>query len=165
MAGAGEGAVHSMLARVTGHVAEGPPEPQVTETLPSGHMTRSVEAVAAVVLTVVSVGAIRTMQLTTVSGPAGITVGALSVDMVTDMSVLAGGAGTLTVVPKEPRQTFLVTLGAIPARLTGDTASLRYLAWLLALTVTALVPAVLSVGPGRTGFPAELPSVTGRAGA
>ena len=59
--------------------------------------------------------------------------------MVTEVTVLARGAGALTAVPKEPRQALLVTLGAVPAGLTGDAPPLRHLAGLLALTVTAPV--------------------------
>lgn len=71
-----------------------------------------------------------------VPDPARVTVGALSVDVVTEVTVLARRAGVLTAVPKEPRKAPLVTLGAVPAGLTGDTAPLRHLAGLLALTVT-----------------------------
>lgn len=73
---------------------------------------------------------------------------AFAIDAVAKVSIFAGRALVLAVLPEIARCTHLVTLGAIPAPITGDTATLRHLTWLLSFAVTAPEKAaiLLSVG-------------------
>lgn len=164
MAGAGLVAVHAVLARLTGHIAVGAIKPRVTQALSSDNMTDAVKAVAAVVLAVLAIRAVGATHLAPVPNPAGVTVRALAMNGVAVVSVSAGGTHFLAVFPKEALGAELIAARPVPASVAGDAASLRHLAGLLALAVTAPVPAVLTVESSRTRFPAELPTVSWRAG-
>lgn len=159
VAGARLVAVDSILAGLTRRVAVGAVKARVTQTLSRDHVTDAIKTVAAVVLTVLSVGAVGTAHLTPVPDPAGVTVGALSMDGVTVVALLTRGTHLLAVFPKEALGAKLIASSPIPASVTGDAAALGHLAGLLALTVATPVPAVLSIEASRTGFPAELPAV------
>lgn len=84
---------------------------------------------------------------------------------VTVVTVFTSGTHFLAVLPKETLGAELVAPRPVPAPVAGDAAALRHLARLLALAVPASVSAVLSVEPGGTRLPAELPAVPRRAGA
>lgn len=60
---------------------------------------------------------------------------AFAIDATAEMSILAGRALVLAVLPEIAGRTHLVTLGAIPSPLTGDTATLRHLTRLLPFAV------------------------------
>lgn len=71
-----------------------------------------------------------------ISDPARIAVRALPIDPVAEMTVFTWWTLVFAVLPEKAWRTHLVTLGAIPASLTGDATSLRDLTWLLTFTVT-----------------------------
>lgn len=73
---------------------------------------------------------------------------AFAIDAVAEVSIFAGWALVLAVLPKIARCAHLVTFGAIPAPLTGDTATLRHLTGLLPFAVATPeeTPIMLSVG-------------------
>lgn len=127
-------------------------------------MTDPIKAVTAVVLAVLAVRAVGAAHLTPVSNPSGVTVRAFAVNRVAVVTVFTGGTHFLAVFPKETFKAKLIAPRPIPASVTGDAASLCHLTRLLALTMSTPVPAVLTVEPGWTWFPAELPTVPGCAG-
>lgn len=75
------------------------------------------------------------------------------------VTVFTGGTHFLAVFTKEAFGAELITPCPIPASVAGDAASFCHLAGLLALAVPTPVPAVLTIEPGRTWFPAKLPTV------
>lgn len=152
-------AVHSVLARLTGHIAVGAIKSRVTQALSGDNMTDAVKTVTAVVLTVLAICAVGAAHLAPVPNPARVTVGALAMNGVAVVTVFTGGTHFLAVFAKEAFRAELVTACPVPASVTGDAASLCHLTGLLALAVPTPVPAVLTVEPGRTWFPAELPTV------
>lgn len=113
-----------------------------------------IKAVAAVILAVLPIGAIGTANFTAISYPAGITVGALPIEPVAIMAVFTWWTLVLAVLAEKAWHAHLITFGAIPAFIAGNTASFCDFTWLLTLTVTTFVPAVLPVEPSRTRFPA-----------
>lgn len=157
--------VHSILARLTGHIAVGAIKPWVTQTFSSDNVTDAIKTVTAVVLTVLAICAIGAAHLTPVANPARVTVRAFAMNGVTVVTVFAGWTDLLAVFTKEAFGAELVTACPIPASVTGDAPSLSHLTWLLALAVPTPVPAVLTIEPGRTWLPAEFPTVPWCAGA
>lgn len=137
----------------------------ITEALSCDDMTQAIIAVTAVVLAVLTIGAVGAAHLTPVSDPAWVTVRTLALYGITVVTVLTGGTHLLAVFPKETFRAKLITACAIPASVTGDAATLCHLTRLLAFAVSTPVPAVLSVEPGWTGLSAELASVSWCAGA
>lgn len=127
-------------------------------------MTDTIKAVTAVVLAVLAIRAVGAAHLTPVSDPSGVTVRAFAVNRVAVVTVFTGGTHFLAVFSKETFKAKLIASRPVPASITGDAASLCHLTRLLALTMSTPVPAVLTVEPGRTRFPAELPTVPWRAG-
>lgn len=87
MTGAGLGTVHSILTHLTRHVAVCPVKSWVTQALSGGNVTDAVKTVAAVILTVIPISSVGTTHLTPVPDPAGVAVGALSVDAVAEVAV------------------------------------------------------------------------------
>lgn len=164
MTRAGLVAVHSILTRLTGHIAVGPIKPRVTQALSGDNMTNTIKTVTAVVLTVLAIRAVGATHLTPVPNPAGVTVRALAMNGVTVVTVFTGGTHFLAVFTKETLRAELITPCPIPASVTGDATSLCHLTRLLALAVPTPIPAVLSIESGRAWFPAELPTVTWCAG-
>lgn len=164
VAGAGLVAVHSILARLAGHIAVGAIKPRVTQALSGDNMTDPVEAVTAVVLAVLAICAVWAAHLTPVPNPAGVTVRALPLDGVAVVSVFTGGTHLLAVLAKEAFGAELVAPCPVPASVTSNAASFCHLTRLLAFAVSTPVPAVLTVEPCRTRLPAELPTVPWRAG-
>lgn len=165
MARAGLVAVHSVLARLTGHVTVGAIKSCVTKALSGDDMADSVKTVAAVVLTVFAICAVGATHLAPVPYPARVTVRALAVNGVAVVAVLTGGTHFLAVFAKEALGAELIAPRPVPASVTGDATSLCHLTGLLAFAVSASVPAVLTVESSGTRFPAELPTVPWRAGA
>lgn len=157
-------AVHSILAGLAGHIAIGAIKAWVTQALSGDNMTDAVEAVAAVVLAVLAIRAIRAAHLAPVPNPAGVTVRALAMNGVAVVAVFAGGTHFLAVFAKKAFGAELVAAGPVPASVAGDAASLRHFTGLLALAMPTPVPAVLTIEPGRTWLPAELPTVPRGAG-
>lgn len=157
-------AVHSILARLTGHIAVGAIKPRVTQALSGDNVTDAVETVTAVVLTVLAIRAVGAAHLAPVPSPARVTVRALAMNGVAVVAVLADGTHLLAVFAEEAFGAELVAPCPVPASVAGDAASLCHLAGLLALAVATPVPAVLTVESGRTRFPAELPTVPWCAG-
>lgn len=164
VARAGLVAVDSVLARLTGHITVGAIKSWVTQALSGDNVTYAVKTVTAVVLTVLAVRAVGAALLAPVPSPAGVTVRAFAVNGVTVVTVFTGGTHFLAVFPKEALGAELIAPGPVPAPVAGDAASLRHLAGLLAFAVPTPVPAVLTVESSRTRLPAELPTVTRRAG-
>lgn len=123
-------------------------------------MTQAIIAVATVVLAVLTIGAVGAAHLTPVSDPARVTVRALALYGITVVTVLTDRTNLLAVFPKETFRAELITASAIPAFVTGDTATLCHLTGLLAFAVSTPVPAVLAVESGWTWFSTELPSVS-----
>lgn len=76
---------------------------------------------------------------------------AFAIDAAAEVSIFAGRALVLAVLPEIARRTHLITLGTIPAPLTGDTATLRHLTGLLPFAVATPEEAaiLLSVGGRR----------------
>lgn len=164
MTGAGLGTVHSILTHLTRHIAVGPVKSRLTQALSGSNVTNAVKTVAAVILTVIPISPVGTAHLTPVPDPAGVAVGALSVDAVAEVAIFTRGTHIQAVLSEEAWQAHLITLGPVPAPLTGHTPPLCYLTGLLAFTVATPIPAVLSVEPCGTRFPAELPPVPRCAG-
>lgn len=164
MARAGSVAVHSILAGLTGHIAVGAIKPRVTQAVSGDNMTDAIKTVTAVVFTVLTICAIGTAYLTPVPNPARVTVRALAMNRVAVVTIFASGTHFLAVFAKEAFGAELVTPRSIPASVTRDAASLCHLTGLLALAVPTPVPAVLTIEPGRTWLPAELPTVPWCAG-
>lgn len=157
-------AVHSKLARLTGYIAVGAIKPRVTQALSGDNMTDAIKTVTAVVHTVLAICAIGAKHLTPVPDPARVTVRALPMNGVAVVTVFAGGTHFLAVFAKKAFEAELVTPCPIPASVAGDAAPLCHLTRLLALAVPTPVPAVLTIEPGRTRLPAELPTVSWCAG-
>lgn len=128
-------------------------------------MTHPIEAAVAVIDTVLSIGSIWALDLTSITHPSRVAVGAFAIDAVAEVSVFTGWANVLAVFTKEPRSTRLVTPCAIPTAFTCDAMSLCHHAGLLAFAVTTPVSAILSVESSWTRLPAELPSESWLAGA
>lgn len=164
MAGAGLVAVDSILARWTGHIAEGAIKARITQALSSDNMTDAIKTVTAVVLAVLAVGAVGAAYLTPVPNPAGVTVRALAMNGVTVVAIFTSGTHFLAVFPKEAFGAELITPCSIPTSVTGDAAPLCHLTGLLAFTVSTPVSAVLTIESSRTWFPAQFPTVSWCAG-
>lgn len=70
-----------------------------------------------------------------VSDPARVAVGAFAIDVIAGVAILAGRTELLAALSVEARQAGLVTLGAIPARLTRQAAPIGHGARLQALAL------------------------------
>lgn len=127
-------------------------------------MTQAIIAVAAVVLAVLTIGAVGAANLTPVSDPARVTVGALALYGITVVAVFTDGTHLLAVFPKETFRAELITACAVPAFVTSDTATFCHLTRLLPFAVSTPVPAVLAVESCWTGLSTELASVSRGAG-
>lgn len=158
-------AVDSILARFASQITVCSIEASVTEALSRDNMTQAIIAVAAVVLAVLTIGAVGAAHLTPVSDPAGVTVRALAMYRITVVAVLTDRTNLLAVFPKETFRAELITASAIPAIVTGDAATFCHLTRLLAFAVSTPVPAVLAVESGWTWLSTELSSISWSAGA
>lgn len=99
------------------------PSPQAGSSREAGHRSAGVR--------------LCTQLHSPVSDPARVAMGALAVDVVAGVAILAGGTELLAALSVEARRAGLVAFGAVPARLAGQAAPVRHGARLQALALPA----------------------------
>lgn len=99
------------------------PSPQAGSSREAGHRSTGVR--------------LCTQLHSPVSDPAWVAMGALAVDVVAGVAILAGGTELLAALSVEARRAGLVAFGAVPARLASQAAPVRHGARLQALALPA----------------------------